>query len=582
MSYWCGEQIVVTLDGPTGRSVVSLAQPFARVGSHPAADVVLADPSVAPRYFYLHATPAGVFCLYLDVETPDLQQKGIWLRPDQEVQIGQYRLRAALLTAEPGDTVPEQSLAGWGSTPPPLPVMMVYCGKQLKDKRRFRAQLNPVGRRPQCALQLKGFKVSGFHCVLFWERQQLWCVDLNSSNGVQLNGQPLVCGRVELGDRVEVGEFGLVFQRLSSGRAAAEVTQQPTAQERTESPQSANWQPPSAASAPDQPHPREASQPSSAELARDDAQAQLREQMAQEVARLANERADMHRQWELSSQQLVAQISQLHAEAAHLTGERQALEQSRQEWQAERAALAEQMTRRSDDLARLESELAAATRSLTERLAEVESRAAPTGPLPAELAREAEQRQGRELLAAEVARLAQEREEMHRHWEQASQQLLAQIGQLHDEAGRLSGERQALEQSRQEWQGERIAASAAEQVAQELQWAVAPPSPSAPPAPPAPQRDEVAETAPVMLPAEVHLPPELTIEAGQPPPALSALTPIPALVIRDRDQLTSFVSDKLVDLDQADRRRQFVWWSLGGICLVAVIALAVTIWIWIL
>lgn len=746
MSYWCGEQLVVTIDGPAGRSVVSLAQPFARVGSHPAADVVLQDESVALRCVYLHATQAGVFCLYLDVETQDLDQKGTWLLPDQEILIGAFRLRASLLTAEPGDAPPDQSLAAWGSAPPPLPVMMVFCGQKLKDKRRFRAQLNPVGRRPQCALQLKGQKVSGFHCILFWEQGQLWCVDLNSSNGSQLNGAAIVCGRVNLGDRLDVGEFGLVFQRLSSGRSAADepaalpATDLPTALPRVPQPQPTSRAAPEAA----EPIPHKPSGPSPADLARAADDRRLREQMAEEVARLALEREEMHRQWEQSSQQLVAQIGQLHDEAARLTDERQALEQSRHDWQAERAALSEQLAERSTQLARLEAELAAATTSLAAQLAQVEARAAqsqlapvaelPPSPSPAELARQAEDRNLREQLTAEVATLARERHDLQSHWEQTSQQLLSQIGQLHDEAGRLTGERQALEQSRQQWQGERAAlseqlaerssqlsrleaelgaatASLAEKLAQVEARAAQPPSVELPAGPsPAEQareqeqrqlRDAMAaeldrlarereamhrqweqssqqllaevgqlhqeaarltderqalaqsrqewqteraslaeqltqrsnhlarleselaeatatltdslaqmpERAAQAPPSHVQSPPaaELTPEEetvlapvgpvhsplvpirdeassvpapasipGKSPPVFAPAPPAP-----DGDKLPLIVSERLLELGQVDRRRQLLWWLAGGVGVVAIVALAATVWMWI-
>jgi hypothetical protein len=54
----------------------------------------------------------------------------------------------------------------------------------------------------------------------------------------------------------------------------------------------------------------------------------------------------------------------------------------------------------------------------------------------------------------------------------------------------------------------------------------------------------------------------------------------PRLKVSERDQLPQFVSDRLVTLDQSDRRQQLLWWSAGGIGIVALIALAMTIWIW--
>jgi pSer/pThr/pTyr-binding forkhead associated (FHA) protein/predicted nucleic acid-binding Zn-ribbon protein len=440
MEYWCAEQLVVTVEGPSGRSVLSLAQPFARVGSHPASEVVLADPAVPLRSVYLHATPQGVFCLYLDCQQQDLDNRGTWLHPDQELALGPFRLKAGLLTAEPGDAVPERSLAAWGSSPPPLPVMMVYCGPTLKDKRRFRARLNPVGRRPQCGLQLKGQKVSAFHCVLYWEHEHLWCIDLNSSNGTFLNEQPLVCGRVAIGDRLEVGEFGLVFQRLSRGRKRAaessaseesgeSASSLPTPAEgrvETTGPtlkvqaidqtQRTRWRQPPARSggepsAPALPLAAESAsqeakstpEPGRVPLAAgplDEQQRTERDKLAAEVARLSSERQEMQARWEQTSQQFQAQIGQLHGEASRLAEQRQALQQSRDDWHSERAALTQQLHERSEQLVRLEAELKAATASLSQKLAEIDKQAHQPLPAPPEAQREII---ANDLLAAELA-----------------------------------------------------------------------------------------------------------------------------------------------------------------------------------
>lgn len=498
MPYWCDEQLVVTVTGPAGRRVISLAQPFARVGSHPDSEVLLEGKAIPTRCLYLHATPAGVFCLFLDLHAgdgdADPHQKGRWLAPDEDLTIGPYRLRASLLTAEAGDAVSTDGLAVWGSAPRPLPVLMVYVGDLLKDKRRFRARLSPIGRRPQCALQLKGQNVSGFHCVLYWHEQQLWCIDLNASNSTELNGTPITCSRVNLGDRLEVGEFGLVFQRLSYGKAKTERPASRTAaasdEEDAEAPVALPIAPTKTATppalrpsrvAPTAPFSEDfaaaeaarradalAEELRTAEIVRAAEQQQLRERLNEEVARLAREREELHATWEHTSHDLKSQISQLHDEAARLAAERQALEQSRQEWQAERAAISTELARRTDQLGHLEAELAAATALLAQKLAAAETPSippvpqalVPPSPSPEELARLEEQRQLRAELATQVEQMARERQELQAGWEQSTDQLRGQIAELSSRSQELLRERDSALQSRHEWETERAALAA--------------------------------------------------------------------------------------------------------------------------
>ena len=545
MTYWCGEQLVVTIDGPGGRRVVELAQPFARIGSHPEADVVIADEAVELRAAYLHATPAGVFCLYLDIETQDLEQKGTWLRMDEQIAIGPYWLSARLAGQRPEIELPAVSPAAAGTAPLPLPVLLVYCGSKLKDKRRLRSQLSPLGRRPQCALQLRGEKVSGFHCVLFWEQVQLWFVDLNSSNGTQLNGETRVAGRVQIGDRLEVGDFGLLFQRLSSS-GIAPPPNQPAQQE---SPPPA---PGPAASPEDATLPAAvlAANPTATELAREAEYRRLREEMEQEVSRLAHEREEMHRELQQSSQQLVAQIGQLHDEASRLTHERQALEQSRHEWQAERAALTEQLTERSNQLSRLEAELAAATRDLADKLAQVEARTSSL-TMPALKAQVASQ--------PEIATTVRPAREPHPAVAPAAPpepaatlapQAAVDPAPANSAASELTAEDEKTAIVPEDWLDEADT-----------------------------QREPTTRFANSLAaePATDSISPPM---AATPAAALGFSAEETRLKVSERDQLPQFVSDRLVNLDHSDRRQQLLWWSAGGISIVALIALAVTIWMW--
>lgn len=490
MKFWCGEQLTVTVEGPTGRSVVSLEQPFARVGRHPQSDVVLDDPGAAARSLYLHATPRGVFCLFLDVHASDVPAadvaaRGIWLRPDQDINVGSHRVRASLLTAEPDDPLPEDNPATWGSAPRPLPVIKVYYGDLLKDKRRFRAVLSPIGRRPQCGLQLKAKRVSSFHCVLYWHEEQLWCIDLNSSNGTLLNDEPIVCSQVAIGDKLDVGEFSLVFERLSYGRTPRPPEAQPSiAGDPFESGPLAESQ--AADTDPTKPHSSPRAKPPA------DNSESLRRQLAEEIARLATERTTIQERWEQASQELKSEVARLHDEAARLAAERADFDQSRSDWSVDRETLHRQLMERSQQLARLQDELSQATASLQQKLAAAEQssqpnleEAVPATPdeatlaalapatlvagLDEELTAPPQSEVAWNFLAtdpgddlpplSDPAEEARSRLEAlwQAQWEERNRQLTDQIERLRAEAAELAAERQALGRSQQAWQAEQHA-----------------------------------------------------------------------------------------------------------------------------
>lgn len=367
MTFWCNEQIVVAIDGPDGPREVLVPAPLARIGSHTESDVVLAGDGVAKRALYLHATAEGLYSLDLDLKEGNLDERGRWLRPEDVLVVGPYRVSARTsrgLRAPPG----ADNLVARGSLVPPLPVLNIFCGRLLKDKRRFRSRLSLLGRRPQCSLQLRGAQVSSFHCALYWEQRRLWCIDLLSSNGTQLNGAPLRCDEVCLSDRIGVGEFELEYNRWSPRRSM-----QP------------GWEPSSSADVIEDDLPSsalmadagavsgESPESGSSVIAGSLPEEALHSQLAEEVARFASERLDLQRQWAETSQQLALRIEELHAESVRLSQERAALEAARAEWRAERESLAKELAGRSSQLARIESEMSAATRALSQRLTIIES-----------------------------------------------------------------------------------------------------------------------------------------------------------------------------------------------------------------
>lgn len=224
MTLWLNQRLLLSVDGPDGQSQVNIDQPFLRVGSDPAADLVLNGDGVSRRSAYLHGTPFGVYAVILQGSSHGPYPPEYWLSPGRSVQVGPYRL-SATLEDQPSGPLPKGGLVAWGSAPLPRPVVDIYHAKKRLGKRHFSASLNLIGRKYQCALQLKGQNVSEFHCAMYWHAEQLWCIDLNSSNGTLLNGRRIIADEIHIGDDLEVGDFNLIFRRLShsGGRASSAV-----------------------------------------------------------------------------------------------------------------------------------------------------------------------------------------------------------------------------------------------------------------------------------------------------------------------------------------------------------------------
>jgi hypothetical protein len=81
-----------------------------------------------------------------------------------------------------------------------------------------------IGRRPSNVLVLPLSSVSRDHAAIEWGGDAFYLFDLNSSNGTHVNGKPTKMHRLEAGDRVRVGPFGLTF-RIREGDPEARAAE---------------------------------------------------------------------------------------------------------------------------------------------------------------------------------------------------------------------------------------------------------------------------------------------------------------------------------------------------------------------
>jgi hypothetical protein len=111
--------------------------------------------------------------------------------------------------AEPGETMiyrPEPE------APPAEPVaegpasLAVNGTSHELDKERM-----VLGRSQECDIRVSDANVSRRHAEIRREGDGYWVVDLDSTNGVAVNGSPTKRSRLKPGDRITVGSTDLVF-----------------------------------------------------------------------------------------------------------------------------------------------------------------------------------------------------------------------------------------------------------------------------------------------------------------------------------------------------------------------------------
>ncbi len=76
------------------------------------------------------------------------------------------------------------------------------------DKRRV-----VIGRSRECDVQIEDPNVSRRHAELRQEGASYWIVDLDSTNGLEVNGRRLKRSKLEDGDRVTIGSTEIIFKR---------------------------------------------------------------------------------------------------------------------------------------------------------------------------------------------------------------------------------------------------------------------------------------------------------------------------------------------------------------------------------
>ena len=204
--YWCEQGLEITVEGPEGRYGVKVEKPFARIGRHGSSEFVLPDKHAPHRGLYLHATESGVYYVRL-ASSPAKNDKGAqgWLAPGQILDVGPYQIAAQLTNGQSKTDAPLPDFEGRDSTPP-YPVLMIVNRGETVAHYPLRRRLSVVGRDQHNTLRLTDSQISTSHCILYREEDKLWAIDLLSSNGTSIAGQPLESALIAPGQSLTLGD----------------------------------------------------------------------------------------------------------------------------------------------------------------------------------------------------------------------------------------------------------------------------------------------------------------------------------------------------------------------------------------
>ena len=196
-------RVEVGLKGDQATQLHEFRQPFLLIGRRAGSDLLLDHWQVSRRHAYLQLIEGRFYGVDLGSRTGthggDATERAGWLEPGRAIQIGPYLVRPALPAASDRDY-------------PPLPIVTWTITSPTEDPSFWSMNrgLALVGRSPACRVRLADPEVSRFHCSLVLTTSGVWAVDLLSRRPLEINGQPVRFGRVDPGDRLQVGGHLLI------------------------------------------------------------------------------------------------------------------------------------------------------------------------------------------------------------------------------------------------------------------------------------------------------------------------------------------------------------------------------------
>jgi hypothetical protein len=129
--------------------------------------------------------------------------------PGQEPEAAPEPGETRIYRAVPGETE-AASAEDLGLEPEPEPVATVSLGGKTHDLQKSSMV---IGRSKDCDIRVSDPNVSRRHAEIRQEGSAYWIVDLDSTNGVSVNGRASKRAKLDDEDRITLGSTELVFRR---------------------------------------------------------------------------------------------------------------------------------------------------------------------------------------------------------------------------------------------------------------------------------------------------------------------------------------------------------------------------------
>ena len=159
-----------------------------------------------------------------------LTQPTVLLKTDEDLTIGEFGIATRMV--QPEGSAPRAPSAG----APEAGATMIYTAAEPVHTEAVSAAelgLEPetmtlalegkthelttpravLGRSKDCEIQLADPNASRRHAEVRLEDDAYWLIDLDSTNGTELNGKRVDRGKLAVGDRITIGETEIVFGR---------------------------------------------------------------------------------------------------------------------------------------------------------------------------------------------------------------------------------------------------------------------------------------------------------------------------------------------------------------------------------
>ena len=215
--YWTNRRIRIDGVGTVKLPTCVLEKPYALIGSHASAELVLTGDGVKRRHLFALATDEGIHILDLVQGNRQGKQYGYWLRPGQELTIGAHRIRLSFAKGELPTVTPDNNLL---SMPVQRPYPMIVCKSDgtIIGQPYLNRPLAMMGRRDSCKFQFTTRSVSPEHCVFYQQSGRLWVVDFHSTRRTENNGKPIDCAELQHGSSLKLGRVEIdIHMSLEQG-----------------------------------------------------------------------------------------------------------------------------------------------------------------------------------------------------------------------------------------------------------------------------------------------------------------------------------------------------------------------------